>query len=1579
MLNRAWILLPILAVSVLLAGHGAAYGLLPVAPSSSTYTTGNGTLIVEFSEPVTMVDYTKLYIRDAGRSSIDIVLADVSDKTHDTDTMTFTLDSDQRTAFDTMLIPYLAVDHAAVHGQFDNPILEGYHILTVHDTEPPGFASAAYHTGMGKLTITFDENVFIPDYSKMHIRDSGNSTGGITLVGIAGIYQDRLDILFVMLNASQRTAFEDLTAPELDIYAGAVSDDSDNPIVAAPDQTIVIDDTTAPSVDSVTYDTNLGMLLITFDEPVTISSGYSKMHIRDSGNSTGGITISSLARLDHTADTVSALLNANEKVTFHGLSIPQLDMDAGAASDPSKNDMVDQNDIPITINDTLRPSFESARYGTSDNVLSITFSENVTVGASAVLRIHDINPGNASGISFGTADLSASGNTVNTTLSISQIAKIDGMHAPRLDIDADAVSDNSTNFIRSAKNLEVIIDDAMPPALVHAKYFTGNSTMSLTFSMPVDNVDYSKIRMHDSGNATSIQFDSFLLRYIDHNVVIVNFERGGGLIESMTTPQLDIDAGAVSEDDHILNTNRAAANLTINVHDTTPPEVDSATYTTGNGTLTVRFNEPISQFNYAKMHIIDFSTLGRGISLADVASIQHTAGTDTMTATLDSLQRTAFETMGTHLFRIDRSEAYDTAAAYDMSANAIRATSPYINVSDTTPPAFVSSTYNAALNMTTVTFDEPILNPDYSKVHIRESGASTGGITLGTISQKQHSTNFLSVEFSESQNDAFVALGTPQLDIDAGAVSDESDNPIIATPDLPIIQDDTTLPIVQSVEYDTNLEMLSITFDEPVHIQNSSRLHIRDSGENTGGIPFDDIPRILQTGTIMHAILNSSLVSEFNAMSEPHLDVDQDAVRDYSKNKITTTINIQITINDTTRPSVESVEYKPIHDTVKITSAVYHPGFGNMTIMFTEPVTEPDLADLYVRDYVRYVSLNMSINISKSDPITNQTITVWFDEPHQSEIHRLDTPLFGIKRGAVSDNSTNQILPFLDRFTIVDIIPPYLRIALLSPDRGEVTLYFTENVVDVAANPGDFLVQYAGVNATATDISVSGRSATLTLDQMLPEGTDDTFPHITYIQTSGHIQDLSGNNFENEDFILNPIENQDEYDNFEPSQITSTFIATFLTSEPQMIDGGDGNGGNGGDGNGGDGNGGDGNGGDGNGGDGNGGDGNGGDGNGGDGNGGDGNGGDGNGGDGNGGDGNGGDGNGGDGNGGDGNGGDGNGGDGNGGDGNGGDGNGGDGNGGDGNGGDGNGGDGNNGNGGNGGNLLDSSDSSSNNRRSSNIDPPIMDLNALRSSQFNIDIPYELLKIVHDHDWRTPTSPIVVNGTFDYPVTINGLGYPLGGMSSTLESQEVVADQPTSIDFVVYDYRTIAHFTIYMNLHDTDIHYFNSDTFIRFDNGNLQVTDPNNLLSNVTVTQETDEKYSFKTNVNILVTFNDTMGSTNMVVRAWNSGSSTMLAHMIDAITVIPAANATATTNSTDSIISTPTPGTSEAEMLQTIRMWAGFDSTPATDAELLEALDLSQDGEIPSWVKPNLGRMVSLGHITVDEFVMAVSYLIGE
>lgn len=1446
---------------MLLAGHGVAYGLLPVAPISSTYTADNGILVVEFSEPVTMVDYTKMYIRDTGQSSIDIVLADVSGQVHDTDTMTFTLDPSQMIAFDTMVMPYLAVDHAAVHGKFANPILEGYHILTILDTKPPELASATYNTSSRQMTITFDEIVTLPDYSKMHIRNSGDSTAAIALDDVTSKVHYNLNTLIITLNMSQNVTFGNLASPQLDIATGAVSDRSNNLFVATTNQTIDIDDTNAPTVESVTYNTNLGMLLITFDENVS-GIDYSKMHIRDSGISTGGITTSSLFRYHHTANTVSFLLESVQKDTFHGLSAPQLDVDAGATSDHSKNSIIDQG-IPITISDTIRPSFEYARYSTGDNVLSITFSENVTRGTPAVFRVHDINSDAATGISLGFDDLVDSGsNTVNATLNPSMIDKIDSMHAPRLDIDAGSIYDISSNQIRSAQDLEIAINDAIPPALIHAKYFTGNDTIHLEFSMPLHNYpNYTKIMVHDSGSPDSILFDSFPLIHANADSLIARLGAYSTLIESMTAPQLDIDAGAVSEHDDVSNTNRVAVNMTIDISDTVRPEVDSVKYATDDGTLTVMFNEPVSLLNHAKMRIHDSAASIRSINFADVALMGDDA-VDAVTVTLTDLQRAAIETMVDPVFRIDHSKDFETAAAYDTSANPVKSGSYPINMSDTTPPMLVSAVYDAAVRQVIITFDESIPQKDYSKMHIHDSGTRTAVITLGDVTDKAESDYKTHFTLDLSQEWIFDNLTAPELDIEAGAVYDGSDNPIGATADNPIAIGDMTEPSVESVVYDTNLGMLLITFNEPVHTAEYANLYIRDTGRNSGDITFANLTQRHLTGDMMHVILDEESENTFNTMSMPHLNVIQNAVRDYSGNKFHTTLDIPIIINDTTRPSVGYVGYKPIHGTVQITSAVYHPGFGNMTINFAEPVTEPDLSGLYVRDHVKYVSLNMSNSVSKLDPITNQSITVWFEEPYTSEIHYLSTPLLGIKHGTVSDNATapNHILPFLDRFTVVDITPPFLRIALISPDRNEVTLHFTEDVFDAGVTPGDFVVQYDGINATATSMTISGRSATLTLDKTLPDGPDNAFPRLFYTQTSGHIQDLSRNNFEHVAGFgyVRLIDDRHEYENPVLPQTMSAYFVPALASLQQTVE------------------------------------------------------------------------------------------------------------------------DNSNGSGGNGPNTGSSGVNSNSYRF--NTDPPIMDLNSLRSSQFDIDIPYELLRIAHDHDWRTPTLPIVVNGTFDYPVTINGLGYPLGGVSNTLESQEVVADQPTSIDFVLYDYRPITHLTLYMNLHGTDIQYSNSDTYVRFDNGTLQVTDPNSLLSNVSVTQETDETYPFKTNVNLLVTFNEAMGSTNMVVRTWNSLASSMLAHLIDAITVIPAVNATtATTNSAVSVVPEPDLRTSEAEKLQTIRMWVGFDSTPTTDAELLEALGLSQDGEIPSWVKPNLGRMVVLGHITVDEFVAVVSHLIGE
>ena len=47
---------------------------------SATYSTGNGSLVITFSETVSSVDYAKLHVRDQGAAAGGITLDDVTTK-----------------------------------------------------------------------------------------------------------------------------------------------------------------------------------------------------------------------------------------------------------------------------------------------------------------------------------------------------------------------------------------------------------------------------------------------------------------------------------------------------------------------------------------------------------------------------------------------------------------------------------------------------------------------------------------------------------------------------------------------------------------------------------------------------------------------------------------------------------------------------------------------------------------------------------------------------------------------------------------------------------------------------------------------------------------------------------------------------------------------------------------------------------------------------------------------------------------------------------------------------------------------------------------------------------------------------------------------------------------------------------------------------------------------------------------------------------------------------------------------------------------------------------------------------------
>ena len=106
---------------------------------------------------------------------------------------------------------------------------------------------------------------------------------------------------------------------------------------------------------------------------------------------------------------------------------------------------------------------------------------------------------------------------------------------------------------------------------------------------------------------------------------------------------------------------------------------------------------------------------------------------------------------------------------------------------DSTPPTFVSSELDTATRVLTITFSEIIdaTNVDAAKIHIRESGTYTGGITL-TANELVTTTNASTISFTLTMPhlETVKGLTTPELTVEPGAVRDTSGNLIVGTFDV---------------------------------------------------------------------------------------------------------------------------------------------------------------------------------------------------------------------------------------------------------------------------------------------------------------------------------------------------------------------------------------------------------------------------------------------------------------------------------------------------------------------------------------------------------------------------------------------------------------------------------------------------------------------------------------------------------------------------------------------------------------------------------------------------------------------------
>lgn len=180
---------------------------------------------------------------------------------------------------------------------------------------------------------------------------------------------------------------------------------------------------------------------------------------------------------------------------------------------------------------------------------------------------------------------------------------------------------------------------------------------------------------------------------------------------------------------------------------------------------------------------------------------------------------------------------------------------PLLFVFADAPPTFSSSSLDEGTGIFSITFLEiidatPTTDIDPTKIHIRETGRVSGGVTL-SASELTTTTNSTTVTFvlTEANRQTVMALSTPWITIDPGAVQDTDGNSFDSGFDLTNARNDGGIPFdlpagisPQDVRFSTNGTKMFIAYSNSDDIRQYNLTNAFDLFEiiDSGITPFTD-------------------------------------------------------------------------------------------------------------------------------------------------------------------------------------------------------------------------------------------------------------------------------------------------------------------------------------------------------------------------------------------------------------------------------------------------------------------------------------------------------------------------------------------------------------------------------------------------------------------------------------------------------------------------------------------------------------------------------------------------------------------
>ena len=731
-----------------------------------------GQVVIAFSGPINgTVLPERLHIRNASFLEPTFALSGQPEITNG-NTTTFTLDPDQDAILRNMTSPLLDIEEGAVYDTDGNPIptIIG-HPIDIPDTIPPTLDSAAYLDGTLELAFSEPLNgtTILPE--RMRVLDEDSGQPGIHLSGIpfgalaaipaevqpgdAPAGEPAGTTLTFWMNSTIQNAIGNMTAPVVSIAEAAVYDTAGNHIEPA---TVPVDlpDKTPPEMDSAAYHTATNQLAITFSEPLNhTATDYALLSL------VGPLANVTLAQVGGPTSsvnaTIAASLNATHIETLGG--IPSAIAAKLAAVYDTAGNPIAHTTIPITTPDTTPPQVESASYDTDSGLLAIIFTETINHTATDYTGISI--RGSLANLTLSDVEGRLS---LNATLSapLNQ-THLDTLGTPaHLDVAAAAVSDMAGNPIAHT-TIPITTPDTTPPQVESASYDTDSGLLAIIFTETINHTatDYTGISIRGSLANLTVSTVGEWLPFEDTLSVPLNQTYQDMMGMPVT---LIIEGGAASD---LAGNPIQPATIPVDLHDTAPPEMDSATYHTGTSQLAITFSEPLNHTHtdYALLVLLGPST---NVTLAQMGG-PAAAVNGTIAATLNA---THIETLG----GIPSAVAVKLAAVHDMAGNPIQPATVPVGLPDTTPPTMDSATYHSQTGQLNVTFSEP-LNHTHTDYTLLSLVGPSANVTLAHINERTSADLTIGVHLNATHIETLGGIPSA-VAAKLAAVHDTAGNPI---------------------------------------------------------------------------------------------------------------------------------------------------------------------------------------------------------------------------------------------------------------------------------------------------------------------------------------------------------------------------------------------------------------------------------------------------------------------------------------------------------------------------------------------------------------------------------------------------------------------------------------------------------------------------------------------------------------------------------------------------------------------------------------------------------------------------------